>query len=168
MANIFEFLSKDKNITPEKARKSRQIHFRDKTAYVWGIRYRSDPSLSMNPVRRFTHFMPPWFHEFMIWLSSVGITWIDAPESQYASLNQDYKVWQRKYKYTLSNKSNKRNLLFIQSIIFFKIRCVVRANPPANIDWLKESLIISTGELDFQIGIDIVMFCHILSYPPVS
>ena len=100
----------------------------------------------------------------MIWLSSVGITWIDAPESQYASLNQDYKVWHRKYKYTLSNKSNKRNLLFIQSVIFFQIRCVVRANPPANIDWLKESLIISTGELDFQIGIDIFMFCYIPSF----
>ena len=46
----------------------------------------------------------------------VGITWEDAPIIQYASLNEDYKV-----------------------------RCVVRANPPANIDWLKESLIISTG-----------------------
>ena len=40
MANIFKFLSKDVNITPEKARKSRQMHFRDKTAYVWGLRYR--------------------------------------------------------------------------------------------------------------------------------
>ena len=40
MANIFEFLSKDGNITPEKARKSRQMQFRDKTAYVWGLRYR--------------------------------------------------------------------------------------------------------------------------------
>lgn len=47
----------------------------------------------------------------------IGITWEDAPEVQYASLEQDYKV-----------------------------RCVVRANPPANIDWLKESLIISTGD----------------------
>ena len=47
---------------------------------------------------------------------SVGITWEDAPRVQYASLDEDYKV-----------------------------RCVVRANPPANIDWLKESLIISTG-----------------------
>lgn len=27
----------------------------------------------------------------------------------------------------------------------YKIRCVVRASPPATIDWLKESLIISTG-----------------------
>ena len=35
MANIFEFLSKYGNITPEKARKSRQIQFHDKTAYVW-------------------------------------------------------------------------------------------------------------------------------------
>jgi len=47
----------------------------------------------------------------------IGITWEDAPISQYASIGEDYKV-----------------------------RCVVRANPPANIDWLKESLIISTGE----------------------
>ena len=60
MANIFEFLSKDGNITPEKARKSRQTQFRDKTAYVWGLRYRWDPSLSRNPVPRFPHFMPPW------------------------------------------------------------------------------------------------------------
>ena len=37
MANIFEFLSKDGNITPEKARKSRQMQFHDKTAYVWGL-----------------------------------------------------------------------------------------------------------------------------------
>ena len=84
MANIFEFLSKDGNITPEKARKlrqmqfhdktayvwmgilplnkarkSRQMQFRDKTAYVWGLRYRWDPSLSRNPVPRFPHFMPP-------------------------------------------------------------------------------------------------------------
>jgi len=47
----------------------------------------------------------------------IGITWEDAPRVQYASLDEDYKV-----------------------------RCVVRANPPANIDWLKESLIISTGD----------------------
>ena len=60
MANIFEFLSKDGNITPEKARKSRQMQFPDKTAYVWGLRYRWDPSLSRNPVPRFPHFMPPW------------------------------------------------------------------------------------------------------------
>ena len=53
---------------------------------------------------------------FLIETISVGITWEDAPMVQYASLQEDYKV-----------------------------RCVVRANPPANIDWLKESLIISTG-----------------------
>ena len=35
MANIFEFLSKDGNITPEKAHKSCQMQFHDKTAYVW-------------------------------------------------------------------------------------------------------------------------------------
>ena len=33
--NIFEFLWKDGNIAPEKARKSRQMQFHDKTAYVW-------------------------------------------------------------------------------------------------------------------------------------
>ena len=47
MANIFEFLSKDGNIPPEKVRKSRQMQFHDKTAYVWGLRYRWNPSLSM-------------------------------------------------------------------------------------------------------------------------
>ena len=35
MANIFEFLSKDGNNTPEKARKLQQMQFHDKTAYVW-------------------------------------------------------------------------------------------------------------------------------------
>ena len=40
MANIFELPSKYGNITPEKARKSRQIQLRDKTAYVWGLSYR--------------------------------------------------------------------------------------------------------------------------------
>ena len=35
------------------------MQFRDKTAYVWGLRYRWDPSLSRNPVPRFPHFMPP-------------------------------------------------------------------------------------------------------------
>ena len=65
MANIFEILSQDGNITPEKARKSRQMQFHDKTAYVWGLRYRWDPSLSMNPVRQFAHFMPPWHQEAM-------------------------------------------------------------------------------------------------------
>ena len=40
VANIFELSSKDENITPEKAHKSRQMQFRDKTAYVWGLRYR--------------------------------------------------------------------------------------------------------------------------------
>ena len=66
MANIFEFLSKDGNITPEKARKSRQMQFRDKTAYVWGLRYRWDPSLSRNPVPWFPHFMSPCREEEII------------------------------------------------------------------------------------------------------
>ena len=32
---MFEFLSKDGNITPEKARKLQQMQFHDKIAYVW-------------------------------------------------------------------------------------------------------------------------------------
>ena len=72
MENIFELPSKDGNIKPEKARKSRQVQFHDKTAYVWGLRYRWDPSLSMNPVRRFAHFMPPccWLISFSYFLNS--------------------------------------------------------------------------------------------------
>ena len=66
MANIFKFLSKDGNITPEKARKSRQMQFHDKTAYVWGLRYRWDPLLSRNPVPRFPHFMPPWHSQYFL------------------------------------------------------------------------------------------------------
>ncbi|TRY72000.1 hypothetical protein TCAL_16236, partial [Tigriopus californicus] len=45
----------------------------------------------------------------------IGITWDDAPEEQNAVIYTDYKI-----------------------------RCVVRASPTATIDWLKESLIIST------------------------
>ena len=37
---MFEFLQKDGNITPEKARKSPHMQFHDKTACVWGLRYR--------------------------------------------------------------------------------------------------------------------------------
>jgi hypothetical protein len=48
---------------------------------------------------------------------SVGITWEDAPTDQHAVINTDYKI-----------------------------RCVVKASPPATIDWLKESLIVSTGK----------------------
>ena len=40
VANMFELPLKDGNITTEKVRKSRQMQFRDKTAYVWGLRYR--------------------------------------------------------------------------------------------------------------------------------
>ena len=36
------------------------MQFHDKTAYAWGLRYRWNPSLLMNLVRRFAHFMPPW------------------------------------------------------------------------------------------------------------
>ena len=77
MANIFEFLSKDENITPQKARKSGQMQFHDKTSYVWGLRYRWDPSLSRNPVPRLPHFMPPW-HEvnLCIWVARIFIKYL--------------------------------------------------------------------------------------------
>ena len=56
------------------------------------------------------------------WNVSVDITWDDAPVEQNAVINTDYKI-----------------------------RCVVRAQPPATIDWLKEDLIISTGKKnDFE------------------
>ena len=47
---MFELPSKDGNITPEKVRKSRQMEFRDKTAYVWVV----------CPMSRPPHFLPPW------------------------------------------------------------------------------------------------------------
>ena len=47
---------------------------------------------------------------------TVGITWEDAPEDQFAVINKDSKI-----------------------------RCVVKARPAATVDWLKESLILSTG-----------------------
>jgi len=47
----------------------------------------------------------------------IGITWEDAPEDQYAVIHKDSKI-----------------------------RCVVKARPAATVDWLKESLIISTGD----------------------
>ena len=36
------------------------MRFHDKTAYVWGLRYRWDPLLSRNLIPRFPHFKPPW------------------------------------------------------------------------------------------------------------
>ena len=53
--------------------------------------------------------------------SAVGITWEDAPEDQYAVINKDSKI-----------------------------RCVVKARPAATVDWLKESLILSTGKFEFS------------------
>jgi neurocan core protein len=47
----------------------------------------------------------------------IGITWEDAPEDQYAVIHKDSKI-----------------------------RCVVKARPAATVDWLKESLILSTGK----------------------
>ena len=57
-----------------------------------------------------------WSYKPVIFSFSVGITWDDAPTDQHAVINTDYKI-----------------------------RCVVLASPPATIDWLKESLIVSTG-----------------------
>ena len=53
----------------------------------------------------------------MFYYFQVGITWEDAPEDQYAVIHKDSKI-----------------------------RCVVKARPAAIVDWLKESLIISTGQ----------------------
>ena len=36
------------------------------------------------------------------------------------------------------------------------MRCVVAASPPANIDWLKESAIISSGRFLFQVVVLVV------------
>ena len=36
-----------------------QMQGHDKTAYVWGLRYGWDPSLSMSPACRLAHFIPP-------------------------------------------------------------------------------------------------------------
>ena len=47
----------------------------------------------------------------------MGITWLDAPQEQFAKVDTDHKI-----------------------------RCKVQANPAANIDWLKESVVISSGE----------------------
>ena len=45
------------------------MQFRDKTTYVWGLRYRRDPSLSRNQDPRIPHFMPPWqLHRIGVWL----------------------------------------------------------------------------------------------------
>ena len=56
-------------------------------------------------------------------LFSVGITWVDAPLLQFAKIHSDYKL-----------------------------KCKVQANPAANIDWLKESVVISSGEFLQIIG----------------
>ena len=62
-----------------------------------------------------------WIRRKLYWFAiiffAVGITWEDAPEDQYAVIHKDSKI-----------------------------RCVVKARPAATVDWLKESLIISTGK----------------------
>ena len=48
-------------ILPLKKRVNRdKCSFTTKQRMFGGLRYRWDPSLSLNPVRRFAHFMPPW------------------------------------------------------------------------------------------------------------
>ena len=63
-----------------------------------------------------TLFYHKIFYNIIFFFHLVGITWDDAPTEQNAVINTDYKI-----------------------------RCVVLASPPATIDWLKESLIVSTG-----------------------
>ena len=78
---------------------------------------------------------------------SVGITWVDAPLAQFAKIDSD-----------------------------FKLRCKVQANPAANIDWLKESVIISSGEFIFlslyqplrlEFGFNFSFYCTVVQrlYP---
>ena len=66
----------------------------------------------------------------MFYYFQVGITWEDAPEDQYAVIHKDSKI-----------------------------RCVVKARPAAIVDWLKESLIISTGKF-FYFYIDFYDFSY--------
>ena len=46
--------------SPKKRVNRDKCVFRDKTAYVWGLRYRWDTLLSRNLIPRFPHFKPPW------------------------------------------------------------------------------------------------------------
>ena len=46
------------------------------------------------------------------------------------------------------------------------MRCVVAASPPANIDWLKESAIISSGRFPFQVlvlVVTVLFFCCVVA-----
>ena len=70
------------------------------------------------------------FYNIIFFFHLVGITWDDAPTEQNAVINTDYKI-----------------------------RCVVLASPPATIDWLKESLIVSTGRTLLAIFYFIKKFC---------
>jgi hypothetical protein len=71
----------------------------------------------------------------------VGITWEDAPLVQYASHGLTYKIM-----------------------------CRVRAQPPANIDWLKKSHIIASGKwtarsvLSLQLFQQIKTYCTVYTY----
>ena len=47
MANIFEFLSKDGNITPEKVRESRQMQFHDKNVVIARFRDKNEVFISV-------------------------------------------------------------------------------------------------------------------------
>ena len=61
------------------------MQFRDKTAYVWCLRYRWDPSLSRIPDPRIPHFMPPctgqkkftWIYSWRSWqISGMSVSWL--------------------------------------------------------------------------------------------
>ena len=51
--------------------KSRQMWFRGKTAYVWGLRYRWDPSLSRNLIPRFPHYPALFNLKGLVYLGDV-------------------------------------------------------------------------------------------------
>ena len=82
------------------------MQFHDNTAYVWGLRYRWYPSLSMNLVRRFAHFMPPcckaylfcWheshniFEDFFSLFTSQVATWLAAERLSKGSLCKEEKL----------------------------------------------------------------------------
>ena len=98
MANIFEFLLKDGNITPEKARKSRQMQFHDKTAYVWmGIlplkkRINGDKCSFMTKQRTFGVFA---IDEILCyrWTRFVGSRTLCHPVTRYKSSDFSDVIW---------------------------------------------------------------------------
>ena len=76
-------------------RKSRQMQFRDKTAYVQGLRYRWDPLLSRKPLPRFPHFMPPcWEHSLLI---SERFVWVKNGRLHIVNIERRSNHWHHQY-----------------------------------------------------------------------